>query len=83
MYSGPIENAVLQFSDKLIGVVFDQFGEDTKMIRHDDNTCIATVQIQKSPTFWGWLFTLGDQMKILAPEPLIKDWKEQIEKSNA
>lgn len=80
MYGGPVENAVLQFSDKLIGVVFDQFGEDTKMIRQDDNTCIATVQVQKSPTFWGWLFTLGDQMKILAPEPLVKDWKEQIEK---
>lgn len=83
MYGGSVENAVLQFSDKLIGVVFDQFGEDTKMILQDDNTCIATVQVQKSPTFRGWLFTLGDQMKILAPEPLVKDWKEQIEKLNA
>jgi predicted DNA-binding transcriptional regulator YafY len=53
MYGGPVENAVLQFSDKLIGVVYDQFGEQTQMIRQNDNTCIATVQIQKSPTFWG------------------------------
>ena len=31
MYGGPTENAVLQFSDSLIGVVYDQFGEDTQL----------------------------------------------------
>lgn len=61
----------------------DEFGEDTQMIRQDEHTCIATVDIQKSPTFRGWLFTFGQDMKILAPEPLVKDWKEQIEKLNS
>ena len=78
MYGGPAENAVLQFSDKLIGVVYDHFGEETQMIRQDDNTCIATVRVQISPTFWGWLFTFGNDMKILSPEPLVKDWKERL-----
>lgn len=78
MYGGPIENAVLQFSNKLIGVIYDQFGEQTQTIRQDDNTCIATVQIQKIPTFWSWLFTFGNDMKILAPEALVKDYQEQI-----
>ena len=78
MYGGPVENAVLQFPDHLIGVVYDQFGEQTQIIRQDKNTCVATVQIQKSPTFWGWLFTFGNEMKILAPEGLIMDWKEQV-----
>lgn len=83
MYGGPVEKAVIQFSDTLIGVIFDKFGESTQMIRQDEHTCIATVDIQKSPTFWGWLFTFGQDMKILAPEPLVKDWKEQIEKLNS
>lgn len=78
MYGGPVENAVLQFSDKLIGVVYDKFGEDTKMIRQDENTCVATVQIQKSPTFWGWISTLGKDMRILAPEALVNDWKNYV-----
>ena len=78
MYGGPTENAVLQFPDKFIGVVFDQFGEDTQMIRQDDNTCVATVKVQKSPTFWGWLFTLGSEMKILSPAPLVKEWNERL-----
>ena len=29
MYGGPVERAVIQFSDTLIGVIFDKFGEDT------------------------------------------------------
>lgn len=82
MYGGPVENAVLQFSDKLIGVIYDKFGEQTQMIRQDEHTCIATVQIQKSPTFWGWIFTFGQDMKILAPEALEADYQEQIRKLN-
>ena len=78
MYGSPTENAVLQFSDSLIGVVYDQFGEDTQMIRQDKDTCIATVKVQKSPTFWGWLFTLGSEMKILSPAPLVKEWNERL-----
>ena len=83
MYGGPVENAVIQFSDKLIGVIYDKFGEQTQMIRQDAHTCIATVQIQKSPTFWGWVFTFGREMKILAPEALVRDWQEQLEKLGA
>lgn len=78
MYGGPVENAVLQFSSNLIGVVYDHFGEETQMIRQDDNTCIATVRIQVSPTFWGWLFTSGNEMKILSPTPLVQEWNNRL-----
>lgn len=82
MYGGSMENAVLQFSDKLIGVIYDKFGEQIQMIRQDEHTCIATVQIQKSPTFWDWIFTFGQDMKIQAPEALAADYQEQIRKLN-
>ena len=78
MYGGPAESAVLQFSRDLIGVIYDHFGEDTPIIRRDSDTCVATVQIQQSPTFWGWFFTFGDRIRILDPEPLISAWKEQV-----
>lgn len=52
MYGGKTEDAVLQFDDSLIGVVHDKFDEDTPMIRIYENTCIATVKVQISPTFW-------------------------------
>ena len=78
MYGGRQEDIVLEFDTKLIGVVYDKFGEDTKMIRSSENKCVATVKVQISPVFWGWLFQFGNRMKILSPEKLSNDYKKQI-----
>lgn len=75
MYGGQQVDVVLEFDDKLIGAVYDKFGEDTKMIRSGDK-CIATVKVQISPVFWGWLFQFAGQMKILSPDTVIADYKE-------
>lgn len=75
MYGGQQVDVVLEFDDKLIGAVYDKFGEDTKMIRSGDK-CVATVKVQISPVFWGWLFQFAGQMKILSPDTVIADYKE-------
>ena len=75
MYGGQLVDVVLEFDDKLIGVVYDKFGEDTKMIRAGDK-CIATVKVQISPVFWGWLFQFAGQMKVLSPDTVIADYKK-------
>ena len=75
MYGGQQVDVVLEFDDKLIGVEYDKFGEDTKMIRAGDK-CIATVKVQISPVFWGWLFQFAGQMKVLSPDTVIADYKE-------
>lgn len=67
-----------KFSDKLIGVVYDKFGEKTKMLRTEDDKCVATIKVQISPTFWGWLFQFGNQMRILSPAELAEKQKEVI-----
>ncbi len=77
MYGGEPVDVVLEFDAKLIGVVYDQFGEDTRMIRSGD-LCIATVKVQISPVFWGWLFQFGNQMRILSPDRLTDDFRQQI-----
>ncbi len=78
MYGGTPVDITIQFDSKLIGVVYDKFGEDTKMIRTGEETCVATVKVQISPTFWGWLFQFGRQMKVLSPDSVIQDYKERI-----
>ena len=70
-------DVVLEFDDKLIGVVYDKFGEDTKMIRSGDK-CIATVKVQISPVFWGWLFQFGKQMSVISPAEVTEKYKSQI-----
>ena len=77
MYGGQPVDVVLEFDDKLIGVVYDKFGEDTKMIRSGEK-CIATVKVQISPVFWGWLFQFAGQMKILSPETVIEQYNQAV-----
>ena len=78
MYEGQPVDIVIEFDDKLIGVVYDKFGENTKMIRTHEHRCVATVKVQISPTFWGWMFQFGKQMRILSPANLIEERKNKI-----
>lgn len=75
MYAGEAVDIVIEFNDSLIGVVFDKFGEETKMMRVGDQKCVATVKVQISPVFWGWLFQFAGEMKLLSPEYLIDEYK--------
>jgi predicted DNA-binding transcriptional regulator YafY len=77
MYAGEAVDIVIEFKDSLIGVVFDKFGEDTKMMRCGEEKCVATVKVQISPVFWGWLFQFAGEMQLLSPEPLVQEYKER------
>ena len=76
MYGGQPVDIVIEFDTKLIGVVYDKFGEGTKMMRSSEDKCIATLKVQTSPVFWGWLFQFAGQMKILSPGSVIEDYKK-------
>ena len=76
MYGGQLLDITLEFEPQLIGVVYDKFGEDTKMIR-SGGKIIAAVKVQISPTFWGWLFQFGGKMTINSPETLKEEYRKQ------
>lgn len=77
MYGGQPVDITIQFNSKLMGAVYDKFGEDTKIVRVDEGACKATVKVQISPTFWGWIFQFGNQMKITSPRELIEEYKDK------
>lgn len=80
MYGGETVDVVLEFSDNLIGAVYDKFGEDIKMTRVADDKCTAAVKVQVSPVFWGWLFQFAGQMNITSPESAIEEYKNHAAK---
>ena len=75
MYGGTPTDIVIEFDNQLIGAVYDKFGEDTQMMRSGENKCIATVKVQISPTFWGWLFQFAGLMKVISPDEVIKAYR--------
>ena len=70
MFGGQLEDVVLEFDRSLIGVVYDKFGESIKMMPSGEEKIIATVKVRISPTFWGWLFQFGKQMRVISPAHL-------------
>lgn len=78
MFSGQLEDVVLEFDRGIIGAVYDKFGENTKMLPSGERKCIATVKVRISPTFWGWIFQFGKQMKVLSPSSVVEAYEQQI-----
>lgn len=77
MYNGQVERVSLEFDDTILNAVYDKFGEDTPVIRVGKNKLVAAVSVQISPTFMGWIFQFGKQMRIISPESLEAEYKNK------
>ncbi len=79
MYSGEEATVTLKVRNDLIGVIIDHYGKQTEVIPCDDKHFSVKLKVQTSPTFYGWLFTFGDQIKILSPQPVIDEYKRRLQ----
>ena len=78
MFGGPAQKVVLEFDDSLINPVLDKFGEDAVMRRVRKGVLKATVSVQESPMFFGWLAQFPGKMKILYPEGLAEKYRGHL-----
>lgn len=65
MFSGEPEEVTLQFDRSILGQIYDQFGEETEVKALSDDLLEATVQVQISPTFRGWLAQFEEKISIV------------------
>ncbi|MBE7053497.1 MAG: WYL domain-containing transcriptional regulator [Ruminococcaceae bacterium] len=72
MYSGKTTDVKLICDNSIINPVIDRFGEDILIRKNDEKTFLANVKINVSPTFYAWIFTFGEKIKISEPE-YVKD----------
>lgn len=79
MYSGEPVTVTLKVQNNLIGAIIDQYGKQTEVIPCDDKHFSVRLRVQTSPTFYGWLFTFSDQIKILSPQSVIDDYKKRLQ----
>ena len=82
MFGGEEKAVSIQFLNRLIGTVYDKFGEDTPMKRIDDDVVEALVRVQVSEMFFGWVSQFPGWMEITWPESVIKEYNEHIAKLN-
>lgn len=68
MFSGEPQEVILHFDRSILGQIYDQFGEETKVFVLKNGLLEATVQAQISPTLLGWLFQFNDMLSVVAPQ---------------
>lgn len=60
--------------------IIDQFGPDVIIKHKDKNHFIAKVRACTSPTFYGWVFQWGGQVRITAPKAAVEEYREMARK---
>jgi len=80
MFNGPRESVELRFDRKLIDAVHDKFGEGVEIVACKREQCSARVEVLVSPVFFGWCFQFGKGLKIISPESVALEMKDQAKK---
>jgi len=81
MYGGETVNVTLAFNAHMIDYIYEKFGMETKIFPLDNEEFTTNVDVQLSPTFWGWLFQFTGQMRITAPEWACDEYAEMLKKA--
>ena len=77
MYGGREELVSIECRETLAGVMIDRFGQDVSFIKSDFGFRFTT-KLMISPNFFAWLLGFGEDVRILAPEVLRKEFKQKL-----
>ncbi|MBQ9886088.1 MAG: WYL domain-containing protein [Lachnospiraceae bacterium] len=80
MYGGEERNVRLECDNSLAGVMIDRFGTDVFMHPMDENHFSVSVNVVPSGQFFGWIFALGEGVRIAAPEDVVENAREVIKR---
>jgi predicted DNA-binding transcriptional regulator YafY len=67
MFAGSEREIELKLNNSLIGVVMDRFGKEVRIRKNDNISFTATVRVNVSAQFYGWLAALGSGAEIVSP----------------
>lgn len=78
MYGGREVTVELEFKERITEQLFDRFGEDLRVKPSENGLFRTKVDVEISPTFWGWLFTYAGDLRIVSPESAVDEYKERL-----
>lgn len=78
MFDGEEQTVEILCINNLAGVMIDRFGKDVRMMKVDDEHFRVVVNVAASKHFIHWIMALGEGAKIIGPESLVEEIKEEI-----
>lgn len=81
MYGGKEQKVKLWADNSMAGVIIDRFGKDVMLIPASDDKehFTVNVDVHVSDQFLGWVFSLGEKVKIIGPDDVVNRMRETIE----
>ena len=79
MYQGQKTKVKIRFANYMCGVFIDRFGKDISFRPIDDEYSELNVNVNVSPQFFGWIFSLGKDVKVTGPEKVVEELRTKTE----
>ena len=80
MYHGEKTKVCIKFVNHMCGVFIDRFGKDTLFRKIDEKHSELIADINVSPQFFGWIFSLGNDVEIVSPKEVVNELREYTKK---
>lgn len=80
MFSGEDEDVTVWLENSMCGVFIDRFGKDISFMPVDANHSTVRLKVALSNHFLGWIFALGDKVKIVGNKDVLAKVNEEIER---
>ena len=71
MYNGKKTKVKIEFANYMCGVFIDRFGKDVSFCPVDDEHSELMADVNVSPQFFGWIFSLGKDVKVTGPQEVV------------
>lgn len=76
MYQGQKTKVKILFSNYMCGVFIDRFGKDISYRPIDEEHSELHVDVNVSPQFYGWIFSLGKDVRVVGPDEVVEQMRE-------
>ena len=76
MYQGNKTRVTITFANYMCGVFLDRFGKDITFRKVDDARSELSVDVNVSPQFFGWIFSLGKDVRVTGPSEVVDQMRE-------
>ena len=78
MFGGEEVKITLEAENEFAGVLIDRFGKDIIIRQVDAEHFRTVVNVAVSNQFFGWIMSLGNGVKIVAPESVVEQMRQVI-----
>ena len=77
MFGGEEKRVLLEAENDMAGILMDRFGKDIILVPTDEEHFKTVVTVAVSRQFYGWIFALGEGIRITGPEEVVAEMKQE------